>query len=202
MPAVDEEVDPRCADPGEVGQPCPAGDPKKGRGKGKRNEVLAPLARVPCCPFQARFPPLVGDFRPSISHPEGNPLAGDGYAVEHLPQMGHFRPGGLQEFQPGGDIPEEVRHFDGRSARGAGFPYRLDLPSLHDDFRTEVLAGRPGEDPEPGHRGNRGESLPAEPVAGELLEILGRGDLARGVAADGSFDLIRRHAYAVVGDPE
>src|SRR5690606_5546386 len=95
---------------------------------------------------------------------------------------------------------EEIADLDNGAAIGGGRPDRPGLAADDGDLRARVRFGGPALDREPRDGTDRRQRLAAEAERADVEEVAG--DLRGAVAANGEFEIGRRHAAAVVADAE
>src|SRR5207237_27686 len=130
-----------------------------------------------------------GDLRTRQGEPE--------HGVEALRLLGLRS---LEELAPGGDVPEQVAHFDRGPRRRAGAADADHRATLDLDPGALQRSRLAGEQRETADRGHAGERLAAKPVAGDGEEIVLAAQLARGVPLQAQAGILSSHAAAVVAD--
>ena len=106
----------------------------------------------------------------------------------------------LQELAPGGNVPEQVAHFDRGAMRQAGAGDARRRATLDLDSRALQRSRLAGEQRETADRRHAGERFAAKPVAGDGEEIVLAAQLARGVTLQAQPGILASHAAAVVAD--
>jgi hypothetical protein len=119
---------------------------------------------------------------------------------ERLGGMRPFRGGGPQERPPRRHVGEELVHLHGRAER-ASVGHDLPHAAAVDLDRRPGARGGPRADHEPRHLADRRERLPAEAERLDVLEILGRPQLTRGVRRHRQRQVLRFDPAAVVYHP-
>jgi hypothetical protein len=118
--------------------------------------------------------------------------------VAHLGGLGAF---GTQELEAGGHGMEEIAHLH-RGARGmGGGAHPALLASLDADLVGGLGAVGARGDPQARHRADGSQRLAAKPQGGDVHQIV-VGELGGGMALDGQFQVVGRHAGAVVDHPD
>ena len=137
---------------------------------------------------------------PGIRNRLRNRPRGNGHAVEHLPEVSHLGPRGLQELEPGGRGEEEVFQLDHRATRKRRGAHRLN-PATRDRDHGGLFALSAAGDSQTAHSAERGQSLAAK-AEGADIEKVGAVDLGGRVARQSKRQVVRRHAAAIVCDPD
>ena len=122
------------------------------------------------------------------------------HAVELLLDVGHFDVVGLEEVAAGWHVEEEV--LDGhRGAVGGGDDFvGPHLGALYEHERAGFTLGGLGLQLHVGNGGDGGHGLAAEPLGGDVEQVVGRAQLGGGVPLEAETGVVERHALAVVDD--
>ena len=134
--------------------------------------------------------------------PQGELRAAEGDLRHQGPHGGGLGGVGLHELQPGGGVEKELPDGDGGALRAPG---GLHLPG---DAPLQVEAGPglgpplPGDHVQAADGGDGRQSLAPEAQGADSGQVLGRAELAGGVAEKGGGQLPGGDAAAVVGDPD
>src|SRR5262249_55226791 len=107
---------------------------------------------------------------------------------------------GAQELATGGDVEEEITHFDDRPGRATarGKLYRPSALDAHLGAFVVARAARAQDKPAHGRDARKG--LAAETEAPDAPQIVDALDLARRMPQDGRRSILAAHAAAIVGD--
>ena len=140
------------------------------------------------------------DVAAVVREREGDFGPGEGHALELLQDVAELHVVRLEELAAGGDVVEEVPDGEVGALGGGDFAggdvFGTGEMDLHAHF--VLLAAGPEDHIRDGGDGREG--FPAEAEGGDLLQVLGGGDLGGGVALEAQHGVVRGHAAAVVDD--
>ena len=107
-----------------------------------------------------------------------------------------------QELQAGRHVVEEVLDADDRAGRATLRLLRDQAPAFDVQTRADRLAGMARQHGYLRHRGDRGQGLAAEAERSDVLQIVGLGQLAGGMALERQQRVGGRNPLAVVDHPQ
>ena len=108
----------------------------------------------------------------------------------------------LQELGPRGRIVEQVPDLDRRSAAARKIFDRVDLPTVSQHPRSDILLGFAGVQSQPRYRCHRRQRFATEAEGADASQVVRCGYLARRVAVQAEQRVFPPHADAVVADPD
>ena len=186
-PAIEEQVLALAGRLGEVGVPHEAPDAHPGQvgldGDAFLRGVLSEEHRDPVEQIGAGGQ-LVNQLA-VVAEGKVQPGMGERDPGELFGDMAEFGRGPFQEFATNGDVAEQVGHFDLRADRGAAGDGRDEVAEVGADLAAFDRIGRAAADLQAAHLGNGGEGFPAEPERADAEKVVGRFQLAGGMAGDG-----------------
>ena len=129
---------------------------------------------------------------------EMDPRQGQGDPREGLAdvaELGLRRP---HELPPHRRVVEEIVDLDGRAHRASAGNDLAGMSAGDFDFRPALVGRRAAAQHQPADLADRGQGLAAEPQRADAEQVVGLGELARGVGGDGQRQFFGRDAAAVV----
>ena len=105
---------------------------------------------------------------------------------------------GLEELPPRRDVVEEVADSEIRPGRSRDLVCGKVNGSCKLDFAAHLVPRPPGLQCHFGNGGNGGEGLAPEAECGDVIEVLGRGNLGCSVSLEAQHSLVGSHSASVV----
>ena len=115
-----------------------------------------------------------------------------GQASKDLADVAYFGGRRLEEFPPHRRVVEQMAHLDARARRPIPRPGGTQVAALAGDLRPDQLFLRTGLQLHLSYGSDRRQSLAAETEGGDAKQIIGAGELARGVAGESQRQIGRR----------
>ena len=171
--------------------------------QGGADEILTQgLAQAQARVLIATTGPVAARRLAVVADPQLHVRTGQRQRAQPFLDVAHLGALGTQELAPRRHVVEQVAHLH----RGAG-RMRLGQHLAHAAALDLQLAAMLGigatrGQPETADRGDRGQGLATESQRGHRLQVVERGDLAGGMAADRQRQFGRIDATAVVADPD
>ena len=113
----------------------------------------------------------------------------------NLPPFGVI---GLEEFEPGGDVVEQVLHGDPGALGGAELFLLPQAAPFHHHPGTCILCWRSGFNRHSGDGADRGQRLTPEAQGADAKKVLSPRQFAGGMAGDGQGQFRRRDSRAII----
>ena len=172
--------------------------------------ALDPEQRLGQLPAEEDADPLLdaGDRREVVEDLAARPerqvdrRVGQGDPGEHLDDVAGLGRVGLEVGPPDRRVVEQVADLDHRADRAAAGPDRAGHPGVDRDLRARLGVLLAGLAADLGDLGDRRQGLAPEPQGPDPEQVLGLGQLARGVRGEGQREVLGGHPLAVVGHPD
>lgn len=120
------------------------------------------------------------------------------HGLFHVEDFGALR---FQEFLAGRHVGKELAHLHHRTAAAAGRSPVTQHAVTHFNPRAQGLALRPGQNEQPGHRGDTRNGLAAKAQTANAREFRGLVQFGGGVPLQTEERVIPVHARAVIAHP-
>ena len=140
------------------------------------------------------------DILAVVGEGKANVRPGEGHTLELFHNMPELHAVAFEELAAGRNIVKEIAHGD-IGAHGAGdLTGSLVLRGGHDNLRTGFFAADTGSERNLGHGCDGRQSLSAEAEGEDMMQVLGRGELAGSVPLKAQDGIVGGHATSVVND--
>ena len=130
-----------------------------------------------------------------------DPRQGQGDPRKGLADVAELGLRRAHEFPPHRRVVEEIVDLDGRAHRAAAGNDLAGMSAGDFDFRPALVGRRAAAKHQPADLADGGQGFAAEAQRADAEQVVGLGELARGVGGDGQRQFFGRDSAAVVDDP-